>query len=265
MMWHPFWQDGHMPSHVAVQHWQFTVMVRTDDRRTWELRNEMGDAFIDDLIAEIDLDRPLSLAERRGHVALYRATAARRPPTWRRSDFPRLFGIMADKFKDIEVERNKVPKGSFVETPYIVDIKDQRAIGSGLGLMSSFNYPPAANLAINQHAAKADNAQFSAPSGLSFMREVLELCALNMRRRARIYEGQQRASGQAGEDEDSARLRQGEALVSAVETLGWQAPNAKKGVASGMGGLAYGARRESTPTDRRTEIPDSKVSGSEFA
>lgn len=34
MMWHPFWQDGHMPSLVAVL--QFTVMVRTDDRRTWE-------------------------------------------------------------------------------------------------------------------------------------------------------------------------------------------------------------------------------------
>lgn len=97
------------------------------------------------------------------------------------------------------------------------------------------------------------------------MREVLEPCALNIWRRARIYERQQRASGQPDDADDHARLRQGEALVSAVETLGWQAPSAKKGEASGMGGGAYGARRESTPTDRRTEIPDSEVSGSEFA
>lgn len=141
MMWHPFWQDGHMSSLVAVL--QFTVMVRTDDRRTWELRNEMGDAFIDHLIAEVNLDRPLSLAERRRPVALCRAADARRPPTWRRSDFSRLFEIIADKFKDNEVERSKVPKGSFVETPYIVDIKDLRAIGSALGLMgSSTTRPP---------------------------------------------------------------------------------------------------------------------------
>lgn len=146
MMWHPFWQDGHMPSLVAVL--QFTVMVRTDDRRTWELRNEMGDAFIDHLIAEVSLDRPLSLAERRGPVALCRAADARRPPTWRRSEFSRLFEIIADKFKGNEVERSKVPKGSFVETPYIVDIKDLRAIGSVLGPMGSFNYPPAATLAM---------------------------------------------------------------------------------------------------------------------
>lgn len=227
MMGHPFWQDGHMPSLVAVL--QFTVMVRTDDRRTWELRNEMGDAFIDHLIAKVNLDRPLSLAERRGPVALCRAADARRPPTWRRSDFSRLFEIIADRFKDNEVERSKVPKGSFVETPYIVDIKDLRAIGSALGLMGSFNYPPAANLAMHKHAAKADKAQLPALSGLPFMREVLELCALNMRRRARICERQQHASGQADDGEDRARLHQGEALVSAVETLGWQAPSMEKG------------------------------------
>lgn len=79
------------------------------------------------------------------------------------------------------MERIKAPKGSFVETPYIVDIKDLRAIGDALGLMGSFNYPPAANLAMPRHAAKADKAQFPVPSGLPFMREVLELCA-------RIYE-----------------------------------------------------------------------------
>lgn len=75
------------------------------------------------------------------------------------------------------------------------------------------------------------------------MREVLELCALNMRRRALIYERRQRASGQVDDDEDRARLRQAEALLSSVQTVGWQAPNAKKGEASGVGGGASGARR----------------------
>lgn len=223
-----------MPSLVAVLH--FTVMVRTDDRRTRELRNETGDAFIDHLIAEIDLDRPLSLAERRGPVALLRAADARRPPTWRRSDFSRLFEIISNKFKDTEVERSKVPKGPFVETPYIVDIKDLRAIDSALGLMGSFNYPPAATLAMHRNTVKTDKAQFSAPSGLPFKREVLEMCALNMRRRASIYERQQRAAGQPDDADDHARLRPSMALVPAVETLGWRPPNTKKGGGSGLGG-----------------------------
>lgn len=118
---------------------------------------------------------------------------------------------------------------------------------------------------MHRHAAKADKAQLPALSGLQFMREVLELCALNMRRRARIYERQQRASGQSDDGEDRARLRQGEALVSAVETLGWQAPSMEKGEGSGMGGGENGPRRENTPTDQGTEIPDSEAGGSKFA
>lgn len=53
--------------------------------------------------------------------------------------------------------------------------------------------------------------------------------------------------------------------MSAVETLGWQAPSMEKGEGSGMGGGENGPRRENTPTDQGTEIPDSEAGGFEFA
>lgn len=103
---------------------------------------------------------------------------------------------------------------------------------------------------------------FSAPSGIPFMREALGLVALNIRRRMCIFERQQRATGEPDPTSEFERTRQGEALVSAVQTLGWKAPR-PLGEAHHQDGSLGGVGPRLGPSfgmgagDNQTEIPES--------
>jgi hypothetical protein len=63
LIFHHLWNDGNVGAMVMVL--QFAVIVRTDDRRTWELENYTDSIFVDRLIYKIGLDAEKPTGDRR--------------------------------------------------------------------------------------------------------------------------------------------------------------------------------------------------------
>ncbi|KAK0645456.1 hypothetical protein B0T16DRAFT_411205 [Cercophora newfieldiana] len=207
ILFHPLW-EADVPTLVMVL--QFSVIARTDDRRTWKFTNPTCDRFIDYLIEEIDSDSRIKAKRtpRRSMQQLCNACHTRDARV-SRSPFYRLFKCIlkhhyarqVDAALHDKVDRSKDTSSmwqeSFLEKPLLVTAQDVTIITESLEVaLGAYGQPAFVSLKqmrevatlghLHQHFDTESTSLSSAPSAErrnSCFHRCLEKATLKERRK----------------------------------------------------------------------------------
>ncbi|KAK1754363.1 hypothetical protein QBC47DRAFT_414328 [Echria macrotheca] len=178
LMFHHLWKHSNVRALVIVL--QFAVIVRTDDRRTWELENHTDSKFIDELIVEIRSEAEKEPARRRSIVELCKAVRLRAS----RSPWSHLFKQISEAYKrSSALPQAPVLEGSFAKRPYVISTKDLKLVVEAADLDGAYGRPPPATLRLARVVGSSHDSSYTAPLGRKMV-EVLTKAALDERRKA---------------------------------------------------------------------------------
>jgi len=187
IMFYELWRNGDVK--VLAMVLQFTVIVRTGDKKTWELENPTTDRFLDNLIDEIQVDaKELDIKKRRSIALLCRA--ANKPLAGRA---PSLYYVLFKsiiKYQTLEKYDESLWVESFDDKPYLLLKTDLDVIAKALeeDVSPYEGIPSIASQALRFAHITKDDSRCVAPSSMAEVQRVLckAVLAQRIRRETRL-------------------------------------------------------------------------------